>query len=75
MIQRILTEIGGISPSVQRRSGLGLTLAEREEISRAVVAGNSIRSMDTLLGRADSKISREIRHSGGQGCYRANRAD
>lgn len=49
-IQRILAETGGIRPAVRRRSRLALTLAEREEISRAVVAGNSIRSMAALLG-------------------------
>lgn len=40
-----------------------------------MLAGNSIRSMAALLGRAASTISREIRRNGGQGCYRANRAD
>lgn len=74
-IQRILVETGGIRPAVRRRSRLALTLAEREEISRAVVAGNSIRSMAALLGRAASTISREIRRNGGQGGYRANQAD
>lgn len=68
-IQRILAETGGIRPAVRRRSRLALTLAEREEISRAVVAGNSVRSIATLLGRAASTISREIRRNGGQGCY------
>lgn len=74
-IQRILAETGGIRPAVGRRSRLALTLPERKEISRAVVAGNSIRSMAALLGRAASTISREIRRNGGQGSYRANRAD
>ena len=54
---------------------MALTLAEREEISRAVVAGNSIRSIAALLGRAASTISREIRRNGGLGGYRVNRAD
>jgi IS30 family transposase len=54
---------------------LALILAEREEISRAVVAGQSIRSVATLLGRAPSTISREINRNGGVGCYRANLAD
>lgn len=74
-IQRILAETGGIRPAVRRRSRLALTLAEREEISRAVVAGNSVRSIATLLGRAASTISREIRRNGGQGYYRAIQAD
>lgn len=74
-IQRILAETGGIRPAPRRRSRLALTLAEREEISRAVVAGHSIRSIATLLGRAPSTISRELRRNGGQGGYRASRAD
>lgn len=44
-IQRILAETGGIQPPVRHRSRLALSLAEREEISRAVVAGKSIRSV------------------------------
>lgn len=74
-IERILAETGGIRPAQRRRSRLALTLAEREEISRAVVAGHSIRSIATLLGRAPSTISREIRRNGGQECYRASQAD
>lgn len=74
-IQRILAETGGIRPAQRRRSRLALTLAEREEISRAVVAGHSIRSIATLLGRAPSTISREIKRNGGQECYRASQAD
>jgi IS30 family transposase len=54
---------------------LALTLAEREEISRAVVAGHSIRWIATSLDRAPSTISREIRRNGGPGCYRASQAD
>jgi IS30 family transposase len=54
---------------------LALTLAEREEISRAVVAGHSMRSIAMQLGRAPSTISREIKRHGGQACYRASQAD
>jgi IS30 family transposase len=54
---------------------LALTLAEREEISRQMVAGQSIRSVARRLGRAPSTISREIKRNGGQEGYRANRAD
>ena len=74
-IQRILAETGGIRPPNRHRSRLALTLAEREEISRAVVAGQSIRSIGALLGRSPSTISREIRRNGGQECYRANQAE
>jgi IS30 family transposase len=74
-IQRILAETGGIQPAQRRRSRLALTLAEREEISRSVATGQSIRSVATRLGRAPSTISREIMRNGGQECYRASRAD
>ncbi|MGH9931441.1 MAG: IS30 family transposase [Pyrinomonadaceae bacterium] len=74
-IQRILAEAGGIRPAQRRRSRLALTLADREEISRAVAAGYSIRSIAASLRRAPSTISREIRRNGGQGCYRASHAD
>ena len=74
-IQRILAETGGIQPAQRRRSRLALTLAEREEISRSVAAGQSIRSVATRLGRAPSTISREIMRNGGQECYRTSQAD
>jgi IS30 family transposase len=54
---------------------LALTLAEREEISRAVTTGYSIRLIAKRLGRAPSTISREIKRNGGQECYRASQAD
>lgn len=65
-IQRILSETGGIRPASRTRSRMALTLAEREEISRAVVAGHSIRSIATSLGRAPSTVSREIERNGGR---------
>ena len=74
-IQRILAETGGIRPAQRHRSRLALTLAEREEISRAVVAGDSIRSVARLLGRPPSTISREINRNGGREGYRASQAE
>jgi len=74
-IQRILAESGGIRPAQQHRSRLALTLAEREEISRAVVAGQSIRSIAATLERAPSTISREIKRNGDRETYRASQAD
>jgi len=74
-VQGILAQTGGIRPAPRCRSRLALTLAEREEISRAVVAGYSIRSMATSLDRAPSTISREIKRNGGSGCYRASQAE
>jgi IS30 family transposase len=74
-IQRILRETGGIRPPPRSRSRLSLTLAEREDISRGVVAGRSLRSIATSLGRAPSTVSREINRNGGRRYYRANQAD
>lgn len=74
-IQGILAPTGGIQPAPRHRSRLALTLVEREEISRAVVADQSIRSIAASLGRAPSTISREIKRNGGLEGYRANQAD
>jgi IS30 family transposase len=74
-IQLILARTGGIRPAPRCRSRLALSLAEREEISRAVVAGHSMRSIAAQMGRAPSTISREIKRNGGQDCYRASQAD
>ena len=65
-IQPILAATGGIRPAPRCRSRLALTLAEREEISRAAVVGQSRRSIAAQLGRAPSTISREIKRNGGQ---------
>ena len=66
---------GGIRPPSRRRSPLALTLAEREEISRGLVAGRSLRSMAIALGRSPSTLSREIGRNGGSRRYRAATAD
>ncbi len=74
-IQGILSRTGGIRPPQRRRSRLALTLSEREEISRGVAAGLSLRSIATSLGRAPSTVSREISRNGGRRRYRASQAD
>jgi IS30 family transposase len=74
-IQGILARTGGIRPPQRRRSRLALTMAEREEISRGTVAGHSIRSIASALGRAPSTVSREIRRNGDRRQYRASQAD
>ena len=48
-----------------------LSLAEREEISRGVAAGESLRSIGRRLGRAASTVSREVASNGGPLRYRA----
>lgn len=74
-VQGILVRTGGIRPAPRHRSTLALTLTEREEVSRALAAGRSIRSIASQLGRAPSTISREIQRNGGQQWYRASHAD
>ena len=66
---------GGIRPSPRRRSRLSLTLAEREEISRGLVHGHSLRRIACSLGRAPSTVVREIARNGGPGPYRAAASD
>jgi len=70
-----LRPTGGIRPVPRKRSRLALTSAEREEISRGIVAGQSIREIARTLGRAASTVSREVRRNGGCACYRAVEAD
>jgi len=55
-VQRILAESGGIRPAEGQRSRLALTLAEREEISRSLPTGQSIRRIAQAPGRAASTI-------------------
>ena len=54
---------------------MALKLSEREEISRGVMAGRSMRTVARALGRAPSTVSREIRRHGGWRAYRASEAD
>ncbi len=70
-----LAPYGGIRPEPRRRSELVLTLAEREEISRGIVASQSMRSMASMLGRAPSTVCREINRNGGRRRYRASKAE
>jgi IS30 family transposase len=70
-----LRPTGGIRPVPRKRSRLALTPAEREEISRGIVAGQSIREIARALGRAASTVSREVRRNGGCVRYRAIEAD
>jgi IS30 family transposase len=74
-VRGVLAETGGIRPAVRKRPAVALTLSEREEISRGVVAGRSLRWIAGSLGRSPSTISRELQRNGGRRDYRANRAD
>jgi IS30 family transposase len=70
-----LSPSGGIQPPSRRRSSRALSLAEREEISRGLVHGRSLRQIACGLGRAPSTISREVARNGGTGPYRAAASD
>jgi IS30 family transposase len=74
-IQRFLALTGGLKRRVKERSALRLSLADREELSRGLVAGDSLRTIATRLGRAPSTISREVAWNGPRNDYRAWRAD
>ncbi|MBB5061092.1 IS30 family transposase [Granulicella aggregans] len=74
-IQFVISLHGGIAPAVRRRSLRTLTLAEREEISRGIASGSSIREIARGLKRAASTVSREVARHGGRPLYRASGAD
>ena len=74
-VYRVLALSGGITPSRRRRSAMALTLAEREEISRGLAVGSSIRAIAAQLRRAASTVSREVNRHGGRGAYRASDAE
>jgi len=74
-IQFMLSQRGGIVPAARRRSLLTLTLVEREDISRGIASGSSIRNIARGLQRAVSTVSREVARHGGRPRYRASDAD
>ena len=64
-VQGILARTGGIRPPKRTRADAVLTMSEREDISRGIVAGKSLRSIALALSRSPSTISREINRNGG----------
>lgn len=74
-VRRVLEATGGIAPTIRRRSSRVLSFVEREEISRGIAAGQSIRAIAKELNRAPSTVSQEVRRHGGRGRYRAAEAD
>jgi IS30 family transposase len=74
-IRCLLLPRGGIPPATRRRSRLALTLAEREDISRGIASGSSIREIARHLDRAASTVSREVTRHGGRPAYRAHEAN
>ena len=74
-VYRILALNGGIAPTPRRRARVALRGEEREEISRGIAAGRSMRHIAQGLGRSPSTVSREIRRNGGCSAYRASEAE
>jgi transposase, IS30 family len=74
-VYRILALNGGIAPTPRRRARVALRGEEREEISRGIAAGRSMRHIARVLGRSPSTVSREIRRNGGCSAYRASGAE
>ena len=74
-VRRIEYAFGGVRPRPRQRSQRVLSLEEREEISRGLAEGLSLREIATRLHRAPSTVSREVSHNGGPANYRALRAD
>ena len=74
-VQGLLARTGGIRPAPRRRSRVALSLGEREEISRGVAVGHSLRFIAAFLNRSPSTVSREIKRNGGRRQYRACKAD
>jgi IS30 family transposase len=74
-VYRVLALNGGIAPAARRRAPVTLRLEEREEISRGIAAGRSLRRIAATLGRAPSTVSRELGRHGGASVYRASEAD
>ena len=74
-VTNVLRDAGGIAPRQVARSALRLSPSEREEISRGLRAGESLRAIARGLGRSPSTVSREIARNGGRRRYRAWRAE
>ena len=71
----VIAQTGGYVPAPRRRRAGSLTLAEREEISRGLARGDSLRHIARGLGREPSTVSREISRNRGARRYRAIDAD
>ncbi len=66
---------GGVRPPARRRSAGCLSRAEREEISRGLARGESLRAIGRAIGRLHTTVSREVKRNGGRERYRAQPAD
>lgn len=74
-IHGMIEATGGISPPERRRRRGALTPAEREEISRGLATGDSLRAIAARLDRSASTVCREVNRNGGRRRYRAQEAE
>jgi IS30 family transposase len=74
-VRAFVLQTGGVQRHPPRRPTLCLGMAEREEISRGVAAGQSCRQIAARLERAPSTVSRELVRIGGRHRYRTQAAD
>ncbi len=74
-VRAFVLQSGGVQRQPPRRAPRSLSMAEREEISRGVTAGEPCRQIAARLGRAPSTVSRELARNGGRHHYRAQGAD
>jgi IS30 family transposase len=74
-LRKFIADAGGRRPTARERCALRLSLAEREEISRGLAAGLSVRAIADGLGRSASTVCREVNANGGRAKYRALPAD
>jgi IS30 family transposase len=74
-LRKFIADHGGTRPTPRERSELRLSLQEREEISRGLAAGLSIRAIAAEVKRLPSTVCREVNANGGRWKYRALEAD
>ncbi len=74
-VRTMIEDCGGVRPVPRRRHPRHLSVIEREEISRGIATGESLRQIAGRLGRAASTVCREVTRNGGRGQYRAQRAE
>ncbi|MDQ2960415.1 MAG: IS30 family transposase [Candidatus Dormibacteraeota bacterium] len=74
-LRNYIHQAGGVQPRLAKKSPRALNLLEREEISRGLAAGNSLRSIAARMARSPSTVSREVARNLGRQGYRAGSAE
>jgi len=74
-VRDYIRKAGGIRPRPRKRSRIALSLQEREEISRGLAAGDSLRTIAARICRSPSTVSREVTRNHGRQSYRAGNAE